>query len=68
MRHGIRERIDTLLSTEMDRASFIKVFGVAVLAAAGITGFIRALTTATATPQGAASPQANTYGGRTFGE
>lgn len=68
MSNGIRERVDALLSAEMDRANFLKVCGVVILASVGVTGLIRSLSSVAEKQTSKAAPQAGAYGGRTFGE
>lgn len=62
----IRDNIDRALNAEMDRADFLKVCGVIVLAAIGITGVLKALTASQSKPS-TAKPPAGAYGGRPFG-
>ena len=52
----IRDNIDRALNAEMDRADFLKVCGVIVLAAIGITGVLKALTASQSKPSTAKPP------------
>lgn len=63
----VRQQIDRLLSTELERAEFLKLCGVALLSAVGIGGVLKALTTdhSMQTPS-VKGPQG--YGGHAFGE
>lgn len=63
-----RERLDQLLSTEVDRKTFLKYCGVAVLSVIGISGLIHALNGAVRTPTTSSLEAPSGYGGRAFGE
>lgn len=69
MSTSYRDNIDRLLDTEMDRMEFLKICGVGILAAVGVSGVLKALAGAqpkkptTTTP--AQAPGA--YGGHPFG-
>ncbi len=43
MSTSIRENIDRLLNTELDRADFLKLCGIAVIAAVGVGGMLKAM-------------------------
>lgn len=67
MSTSFRENIDRLLDTEMDRLEFLKICGVGILAAIGVSGLLKAL--AGAQPKKPSTPPQgpDAYGGRSFG-
>lgn len=62
---GFKDRVNTLLDTEMDRAGFLKLCAVAAIAVVGAGGLIAALTRASGSePVDAAQKPSFGYGGR----
>lgn len=61
----IKNNIAQLLETEMERKDFLKLIGLGVLAATGITQILKAMSQQTPQQTRAAQPQS--YGGAAYG-
>ena len=62
----IKHNISQLLETEMERKDFLKLIGLGVIAATGVTQILKAMTQQSPTRQVPAA-KAQSYGGSSYG-
>lgn len=67
MRGMIKQNISKLLDTEMERKDFLKLVGLGVIAATGITQILKTVSQQPTVRKSAPVSQAQSYGGSVYG-